>query len=586
MLNLCDRFGAFRRCPIKVLFGLMICTATFIPSSYGQCNFASASVGNPLTYVFEPVVADGKLVLRVTLELRGGHDGTTELELPSDWAGQSHLEAQVNDLRALSHGALLLNTARPNIKTLRFAPDQLVTISYNLMKDWQGAFEYPNQFRAVLEPEFFEFTTQNALVHPKLASMDTVNVNFDWQKLPTNWTLETSFGVDNRCQSFTGLWHQVNDALFAGGDFRIYRVTVEGRPVVVAIRGQWSFTDEEAGTQIQKIIAVEREFWQDYDFPYYLVTLVPFDTQSGSSDGSAFTNAFWLYVSVGDKFSYGVQNLVAHETFHAWNPHKMGLTPEPEATVKWFTEGFTVYYADLLLLRSGLLSLPDYIERLNRRIRDYESSPVKNLSNREVVARYNEISVNQLPYVQGPIIALWLDAEIRRQSKNKSSLDTVMHGLVSDESRNPALELTSERVLRVAGNHLNRGSRNMLHSFVEEGTSIPLPGLSKNPCVYLTTEDVSPFDLGFDGDVLIANKKISDVRRDSEAFKAGVRDGQEVFGISIYWGDVNKPVRLTVRSGSSQQKIEYFPKGKPIPIPQYHVDKKAWSSTPERCSLP
>jgi hypothetical protein len=75
------------------------------------------------------------------------------------------------------------------------------------------------QFRAVLEPTYFEFTTQNALVHPKLNPTVAVSVHFDWQKLPADWTLETSFGAGDRCQSYTGLWNRVNEALFAGGIF-------------------------------------------------------------------------------------------------------------------------------------------------------------------------------------------------------------------------------------------------------------------------------------------------------------------------------------------------------------------------------
>lgn len=36
----------------------------------------------------------------------------------------------------------------------------------------------------------------------------------------------------------------------------------------------------------------DREFWHDDNFPYFLVTLKPFDNDSGQGDGSAFTNAF------------------------------------------------------------------------------------------------------------------------------------------------------------------------------------------------------------------------------------------------------------------------------------------------------
>jgi predicted metalloprotease with PDZ domain len=352
----------------------------------------------------------------------------------------------------------------------------------------------------------------------------------------------------------------------------------------VAIRGKWNFTDAEAVAQIQKILEAEREFWHDHDFPYYLVTLKPYDVRSGSSDGSAFTNAFWLYLG-GDSFSYDVQYMLAHEGFHAWNPHKMGVLKKRGVSEKWFAEGFTVYYADVLLLRAGLLPLPEYVERVNRRIRDYESSPVKNLTNKEIVTRYEENSVNQLPYVWGPIVALWLDAQIREQSRNKSSLDAVMLTLARQGTENPAVELSSERILRVAGKHLNRTSRKQLLSLVEEGVDIPIPDFPKDACLRLAKEELPLFDLGFNGDVLRSKKLVMGVREDSEAFKAGVRDGQEVLGMSIYWNDVSKPVRLTVRATSGQQRIEYLPKGKTLSVPQYRVDKEVWASTPERCTL-
>jgi predicted metalloprotease with PDZ domain len=518
---------------------------------------------------------------------RGGHDGQAELEFPSDWAGQSHLEAQMTNVKPLSTDTTILDTARPNIKTVRFPANSPVTVSYDLAKDWSGPFEYPKQFRAVLEPEFFEFNTQNALVHPRLSLTEVVSVHFDWTGLPAGWNLATSFGTDDRCQSFTGLWHKVNDALFAGGDFRLHRVTVAGQPLVVAIRGKWSFSDEDGVDRIQKIITAERNFWRDNNFPYYIVTLSPFDTQSGSSDGSAFTNAFWLFLSRNSDFSYGIQNLLAHESFHAWNPHKMGPIREPGEDVHWFTEGFTVYYSDLMLIRAGLLSLPEYIDRLNRRIQDYEASPVKNLSNNEIVTRYHlDNSVNQLPYIRGPVIALWLDAQIRRKSKNKSSLDTVMHKLLRDASSAPLRQLTTQRIFRTADKSLSREARKALRDLVQMGGAIAVPEFPLSACGHLTVDQIPPFDLGFNGEVLRVTSQVSGVNPGSEAYKAGVRDGQKAYGMSIYWGDVSKPVRLKVRSGGEEKTIEYFPRGNPIPVPQYHLDKEAWSSTPEACAFP
>jgi predicted metalloprotease with PDZ domain len=37
----------------------------------------------------------------------------------------------------------------------------------------------------------------------------------------------------------------------------------------------------------------------------------------------------------------------------------------PAEAIYWFTEGFTMYYQDLLLWRTGLLSVEDYIETVD-----------------------------------------------------------------------------------------------------------------------------------------------------------------------------------------------------------------------------
>jgi hypothetical protein len=75
------------------------------------------------------------------------------------------------------------------------------------------------------------------------------------------------------------------------------------------------------------------------------------------------------------------------------------------------------------------------------------------------------------------------------------------------------------------------------------------------------------------------------VNPDSAAFKAGIRDGQEVVGASIYWDDVSKPIRLKIRSGDGQRIIEYFPIAKPVPIPQYHLQSEQSTATPEVCQF-
>jgi predicted metalloprotease with PDZ domain len=172
--------------------------------------------------------------------------------------------------------------------------------------------------------------------------------------------------------------------------------------LMIAVRGKWSMTDEEAISQIVRIIRIERTFWKDENFPYYLVTLVPFDTGQSGSGGGGFSNAFSIHTAPEGPFSSGLLSLLAHEIFHTWNPYKLGRMRSPAEGIYWFTEGFTTYYQDLLLWRSGLLSGDAYFQALNRILRDYHLSPVKNISLRELIVRSREGQVKgRISYERG-----------------------------------------------------------------------------------------------------------------------------------------------------------------------------------------
>ena len=132
-------------------------------ASFSQCAPPPTTSGKILNYSFQPLLADGKMTLHVTLEFKGGREGQAELELPSEWAGQTHLEKAVTDLKAVSDETTISDTASPSDKNLRFPPNATVRISYVLVKDWAGPLNSGTRFRTVLEPEYFQVTSNAAL---------------------------------------------------------------------------------------------------------------------------------------------------------------------------------------------------------------------------------------------------------------------------------------------------------------------------------------------------------------------------------------------------------------------------------------
>jgi len=464
-------------------------------ASFGQCELPAPRTENVFNYSFEPIFTQDKMALRVTLEFKGNSKGSAMLELPSEWAGQQHAEKSITELKVLSSGTTLSDTKSPAEKELRFPPNTLLRISYVLVKDWDGPLKAGTRFRADLSPNYFHIVGTTSLVHPDIGAFTVADVHFDWQKLPREWTLATSFGTA-RCQSFHGIWQLAEYALFAGGDYRIYHTTIAGNTLDFAIRGKWNFTDDQWVSQAHRIMEFERTFWQDNDFPYFLVTLTPFGQDHGSQGGTALTSAFMEHLSRLDTLTPETLGILAHETFHGWNPGKMGHPHGSDYPVSWFSEGFTVYYQDLMLFRAGLMPFPEYIDTINEKLRQYELGEGKEASLRDFRRRHsaNYSDLDQLDYRRGAVLAAWLDATIRQESNHRSSLDQLMFDLVRQNTayqrrhHGKPKTLDNQRIFASASKYLRPKSRKRFRHYVEVGGSIGLPETALGPCAQSRVE--------------------------------------------------------------------------------------------------
>jgi len=142
-----------------------------------------------------------------------------------------------------------------------------------------------------------------------------------------------------------------------------------------------------------------------------------------------------------------VLGLVSHEYFHAWNVKRIrprafvpyDLTRENTTRLLWAFEGFTAYYDELMLARSGLLTQAQYLEELGRTISTVMQRTGRlkqSLSDSSFDAwikyyRQDENAPNSVVsyYQKGALVALALDLAIRHESGGRRSLDDVMRWL-------------------------------------------------------------------------------------------------------------------------------------------------------------
>lgn len=149
-------------------------------------------------------------------------------------------------------------------------------------------------------------------------------------------------------------------------------------------------------------------------------------------------------------------SLCSHELFHTWHVKRLkpdvmvkpDLSQETYTNQLWIYEGFTSFYDDVTLARSGVISPPKYLEILAQSItrvlqnegRHKQSAAESSFDAWTRFYKQDAGSVNHIVsyYTKGGLIALGLDLLLRQRSDNAVTLDTVMQTLWTQYGVNEA----------------------------------------------------------------------------------------------------------------------------------------------------
>lgn len=139
--------------------------------------------------------------------------------------------------------------------------------------------------------------------------------------------------------------------------------------------------------------------------------------------------------------------LCSHEYFHTWNVKRIkpaafapyDLQNETYTPLLWLFEGFTSYYDDLMLVRSGIIGEAAYLKLLGKAVsgvlrgsgRTKQSVADSSFDAWGKYYRQDENAPNAIVsyYGKGSLIALAFDLTIRAKTEGKKSLDDVMLAL-------------------------------------------------------------------------------------------------------------------------------------------------------------
>lgn len=246
--------------------------------------------------------------------------------------------------------------------------------------------------------------------------------------------------------------------------------------------GQPKFEAANELAWVADAYAYLRDFFQDEETSSYRVFL---RALAGTRGGTALGNSFMLAVEPGDADPdvQSPRGTMFHEMGHMFVGNLEG---EEIGGSPWFAEGLNVYYTRLLMLRSGLAPVSDYVESINSTARNYYSNKYRSESAAELdrlgfSTGVGTGSAQNVPYTRGSLYFATVDSRIRAASDGTRNLDHVILPLF--ERRRNGEALTPDALVEALVDELGPSARVEFEAIIIDGELVVPPSNAFGPCL-------------------------------------------------------------------------------------------------------
>jgi predicted metalloprotease with PDZ domain len=377
--------------------------------------------------------------LNVQLRFNGDVDGETEIALPNNFGSTQKLHRCIQKFTCTSKPQAILFDIDTLFVRIYHAPGQELTISYDIVQDFPiKSLNSTFALRPIIQEEYFHVLGNSLFLLPN--GYKDYDVTVEWKSFPKPWKLHNSMGTQQTTQRFYANSSRWLESVFVGGDFKILESKVAGKPIYLAIRGSsWAFDHDVLLAMLQKTVETQRNFWGDFDIPYYSVTLIPLQQNIageffGNKDiyymGMGLSNSFAAFASPTKSLNVNsLFHLFNHEMMHDWIGYKIRNGGQSnDMQYAWFSEGFTEYFAYKNMYASGFINADEYVRILNEEfLSNYYQSDFASAPNSAIEKDFfNKEEINQLPYKRGCLLAFYLDNAIKFDTYNQHNLHDFM----------------------------------------------------------------------------------------------------------------------------------------------------------------
>ena len=347
----------------------------------------------------------------------------------------SHFRAEDGAGRTLAWEKVTKNTWRivaENAATIVLNYDVFGTVSF-------AANTYLGEDRGYISPSSMFVHLADQLRH---AVTVTIQLPADWKRIATG--LEPVKGQTGTFEApdFDTLY----DCPILIGNQESYQFEVKGVPHFVAVENVAADVDRpKMVADLKTMVTAATQLMGDVPYKHYTFLMMGrgnggiehSNSSSNQFDGNTLSTPAgylrWL-------------SFICHEYFHNFNVKRirpLALGPfdydqENLTHMLWVSEGLSVYYQDLVLVRAGLMTREQYLAKMANAIGTFENASGHHYQSATESSQNTWNSGSGVGgdrnttisyYNNGAMLGAMLDLSIRQGSGNRKSLDDVMRGL-------------------------------------------------------------------------------------------------------------------------------------------------------------
>lgn len=455
-----------------------------------------------------------------------------------------------------------------------------VTVEYDVLSNLTfGVQNFLSDSRGYISPPGLYMYVAGRLQHPVAVTIAK----------PDNWA-HIATGLDpvaGKPNTFTAPdFDFLLDCPTLMGNQESLRFDVKGVPHTVAIENVPDSVDRtKMLADLRKMVEAATGLMGDIPYRHY--TFLMMGTGNGGIEHLNSASISFNGKSLTTPNGYlGWLSYVAHEYFHNFNVKRIrpiALGPfdyetENLTNMLWVSEGLSVYYQDLLLVRAGLSTREQYLDKMAGAMGRFESSTGHRYQSATDSSRLTwdgplmggDPAITISYYQNGGMLGAMLDLKIRSATGNTKSLDDVMRALYRKYYQQKKRGFTDAEFRQ----ECESAAGTPLDEIFSYASSTRDPDYARyfgyaGVSVSLAEQEAPGAYLGLNTQTVDGKLMVVSAAADSPAQSAGLKEGDEVTGVETADGSakaLNEALksraagdRLRLRITRGGEKLEVQP---------------------------